>query len=244
MNTGNYTLNSLADTVDFAVSNPLMKKYLEKHPDFPFMEDFNIDTVLLRKAIDFGSHVGIVEVLRDEFGPDIITVTTNWHSISEFVGDKDFINLIGKYKANGKDWLFPALIGIHNKLTEIRSARELSIDIWTPIPLDRNDEKDKDFLEDIDRASDAIRGDNGYAGTFPQERSSVLKEIDAVRSDVTDGQTSVGRIQRLVAALKTAAGRLGNSASGAIVHSAIASTKKWLESKFAAVLDEIWKLMI
>jgi hypothetical protein len=54
----------------------------------------------------------------------------------------------------------------------------LDAEAWVPLELDRTDPDYKETVEEIEKAAEVIRGDNGFAATHPRERAGILASIE------------------------------------------------------------------
>ena len=94
---------------------------------------------------------------------DLINLTSNaispFHSYSRL--------------SNPLPWLFEALERV--EITRTRPGLWLPIwkifDEWAPLELDRTEPELTAVIEAVDDTIEAVRGDNGYAHTKPEERS-------------------------------------------------------------------------
>ncbi len=78
----------------------------------------------------------------------------------------------------------PYLNELFQKVSSIFETDELrlenedgDLDRWQPLPIDRNSDIFAATVDDIEKLETAVRGDNGYANTFPEERQVVLENI-------------------------------------------------------------------
>ena len=57
-------------------------------------------------------------------------------------------------------------------------AERLDSDPWIPLPIDRESSDYKETVEEIEKAIETIRQDNGYAANEPEERNSILETLE------------------------------------------------------------------
>jgi hypothetical protein len=54
----------------------------------------------------------------------------------------------------------------------------LDNDPWSPLPIDRGDSAYLDAVSDVEAALEAVRGDNGFAATYPDQREGILATLE------------------------------------------------------------------
>jgi hypothetical protein len=83
-------------------------------------------------------------------------------------------------------------------MTEIKivqpTEKKIESDKWEPLPLDRQSTEFTKAVEATDIALKEIEGSNGYAGTSPDERNSVVETIKSNLKNLKEGLISKGQI--------------------------------------------------
>jgi hypothetical protein len=114
---------------------------------------------------------------------------------------------------------------------------------WEPIPLNREEEKQKAAVEKLDEVIEELRGDNGYATSNPEEKVFVQDKLAAVSKRLKeDSHISWMYLREFVfAPLTILIKRFGGAAVGVAAVAAKEAFTSWLKGKGISILDGMFK---
>ena len=122
----------------------------------------------------------LVEPLIDEFGPAIyLKRTGDWAHYQNLLEGLEYAPLFRKLEKAGYGWLKQALQKILTERAKEAKVEQATKDQWEPIAVDRSNESVKKVISALDETIEAVRADNGYSASQPEERRLVL---DALRA--------------------------------------------------------------
>ena len=206
------------------------------------------DEDLFKGAIAVCEEHHLLESLVDDFGPDYYLPTDEAHNgyTSLQVAYAAFFR---KHEKAGDGWLSGALEEIARQRAEARKAGHqdnpsvnlATSDEWAPLPLHRESPKLAEVSAAIDRTIEAVRTDNGYSATHPEERRWVLDNLKVFATTIKqETQISLAYVREFaVKPILRLVERFGNSASGMIASAARDTIKDWLKSLGKHVLESI-----
>lgn len=99
-------------------------------------------------------------------------------------------------------WLSDALRNVERALAreatnfkdgEIDRA-PIDVDIWEPLTLDLNDPQVPQVIDDLEKAINSIRADNGFAATHAADRDNLIAHADATLASAKEGKVARGQI--------------------------------------------------
>lgn len=233
---------------DSATIGAIRRRFTNDDQDEPYYE-YLAKGALLERGIEIAQNLGLIVVIRDTFGPDIIKKAGDYfgawdEAISNEYAPFSKFALAGD---DGHDWLRRALISINTKFDELEikdtNFIEESRDEWSPIPLDRHDEELEQLTEAVDATIEGLRKDNGYGATYTEEKIYVLEKLSAANRRLKeDAQISWMYLKNFaVDPLVLLVRRFGGAAIGLLASSAVEALKIWLRKKGIAVLDDIFR---
>lgn len=176
----------------------------------------------------------------DDFAPTIFLKHDNalqnysdWASTEEDGVARKF-NALGSQKYT---WLRSALIRINDTF----SPEPLeSSDEWHPIPVDRSTLEYQETEKKLDEALAAIRSDNGFADTFPDERNQIVSALESGLKIFREN-SAVHIIYFkafIIDPLSAAISRLKDNAAGATAAIAKGAAIKWLADSIGQNLPD------
>ena len=141
---------------------------------------------LFEAALKILLQFDIIEVIRDPFGPPIISPHRDLYTkIEEIAKDRNFPLYKYRLTGNGESWLRGALQSLDRTYSELRirsSDFETPDDEWEPLPLERDDPLLQKTIDSVDATIEKVRSDNGYAANLPEERQYVLDGLSAFQN--------------------------------------------------------------
>ncbi|MGJ0394918.1 MAG: hypothetical protein ACR65U_01635 [Methylocystis sp.] len=229
---------------------------LSRHNDNAFLEDGISSIVNADFPAEFGdilTHRDIfdsaLEILIDkyifikvidDFAPTIFLKHDNaLHNYSDWASTEED-GVARKFNALGSQkntWLRSALIRINDTFSP---ELLVSSDEWQPIPIDRSTTEYQETEKRLDEALAAIRSDNGFADTFPDERNQVVSALETGLKIFRENSTvhvtyfKAFIIDPLAAAIR----RLKDNAAGVAATVAKAATIKWLADSIGENLPD------
>jgi hypothetical protein len=203
-------------------------KYFQKQP-------------IVDHALGILVNAGAVEIIEDDFGPEIIKATGSlqkWWKETELPAFRKFAEVVSW------DWLKTAIKSVNDTYDRLKVTNDdFSIAVvdsqWEPIPLDRKDEKLQKATAELDKAIKAIESDNGYAASVPGERNYVvsrLKEMSAAlkeKAEVVWPEVKANAIDPLGRVIK----RFGPAAVGVAALAARKAIVEWLKANWSRFLE-------
>ena len=189
------------------------------------------DPGLLHAAIAECRDWELIENLDDEFGPPLLRKS------DEF--DKSYIRLkvryadvFNKHEIGGDAWLRIAIFNINRERLKADSVANQDDEIkWEPLPIDRADTKLQEATGKLDEAIEAIRGDNGYNATHPEESGYVVDGLRVLARRLKESaQIAWIFVDEGLQRLSLVVNRLGEAASGIAAAAAKAALTDWLKA--------------
>ena len=200
---------------------------------------------LFEKAIEWLSHNGVIEHIKDDFGPNTVILSQSHEVSLSFIADGTN-SILDKFEKLGrsKSWLVTALKNIEKKYVELdidKDFPERSDESWAPLPLDRDDSSIKTATERVGEVIEMVRADNGYVVNHPEERTHILTLLraawDRLRADTS---ISVGYLRHYaIDPLKQLVIRFGPGSIGASAKFARGLLIEWLKKKGINGLDDL-----
>ena len=198
------------------------------------------DRDLFDAALQIIQEAGLVEVLTDDFAPDIYLKDHNF--ADKFEQLRARFPLFQKAYKGGKSWLFSALAAIEEELgradqiTEPADAQD-----WEPLAIDRESETLRELTRRIDATIEAVRQENGYASNHPEERRWVSEALGAVATRLReDRQISVMYLREFgFKPLKVLIERFGKAAVGLAAAAANKAMMDWLKEIGIRILKSL-----
>lgn len=194
---------------------------------------------ILDSALELIINRQIFTRITDDFGPTIfIRQDSAFNNYSDWVLEED--GIARKFDALGIQklaWLRSALTKINETFISKEGA---SSDEWQPIPVDRSNPEYQATEKKLDEALNAIRSDNGFADTFPDERNQVVSALETGLKIFRENSTvhvtyfKAFIIDPLAAAIR----RLKDNAAGVAATVAKAATIKWLADSIGENLPD------
>jgi hypothetical protein len=145
------------------------------------------------------------------------------------------------------DWLEEALYEIKQTETELQiTADDYSngLDEWQPIAVDLETPKAQELIQNLSNAAEALRKDNGYAATFPEEREFVIEGINRAAESVRNGQTTAGILRSAVEKLTLAANRFKGAAIEVLLTGARQATIDFVKQQGGELLRLLKNLIV
>jgi hypothetical protein len=199
------------------------------------------------KAIDWMVAQGLVRMIDDEFAPTMILRN------SEFTQKAAQLSVVPntplqKFKdLNGDQmWLTGILFELEERAKQFgiteKDYNEPDLE-WEPIPLDRTEPELQKAITRIDEVVEAVRSDNGYAATLPEERAFVLDGLTVFATRLRNSDTiSVPFLQAYgLTNITKLIKRFGLAAVGVLAMSALEGIKGWLKTKTGGALEWLFK---
>lgn len=187
---------------------------------------------------------GVIEVVRDEFGPNLYRGTLNTSKWLHTTAPEQY-DAAAKFKNSGRGWLRPALDEVNSRYYSLSMGDDdfnlVEESEWQPLPIDRNDERFQTAERAIDEAIQSIEGDNGYAVHAAEERSYVLSNLKAFKQYVSENtsiyieQVNVFVVQPLGRAIA----RFGGAAVGLAASAAKQAVFDWIKANASKLLSLI-----
>lgn len=207
-----------------------------------------VNGVLLKHGIKIAHELGLVDVIGDEFAPNILRRRASyWDAWRKSIENEH--SPFAKFEAAGdgaRDWLRRAIDSVNHNFKELAIEEadfEQKHHEWEPIPLDRADKNLQEATKKLDETIEELRKDNGYASTHPEEKTYVLEKLRAVSKRLKeDTQISWMYIRDFaLAPLGILAQRFGRAAIGILATAARKTLTDWLKSRGINVLDDLMK---
>jgi hypothetical protein len=208
------------------------------------------DLTLIELAIEYLEEENIVRLVTDEFAPRIVIQHRNFgENLNALFRRED--TLFSRYLLAGEGraaWLNKALSNINLRMKAWEEEEKVegetaNADIWQPIPLDRGDQHQQQATKTLDRIIEELRGDNGYAATYPEEKAFVQDKLTAVSKRLKE-DSQISWMYLLEFAFKPLGiiiKRFGEAAAGIAASAARESLSSWLKSKGISLLDDLFK---
>lgn len=175
----------------------------------------------------------------DDFAPQIFLKHDNaLPNYSDWIAEED--GIARKFNALGSQkhaWLSSALIRINDTF----SPEPLeSSDEWHPIPIDRSTLEYQETEKKLDEALAAIRSDNGFADTFPDERNQIVSALESgLKIFRENSAVHITYFKAfIIDPLSAAISRLKDNAAGATAAIAKGAAIKWLADSIGQNLPD------
>lgn len=208
--------------------------------DFPYLPN----ETLFEAGLKLGLEHGLVRLIRDPFGPVVITaeedIFAKWEKLKE-TGAVPFKNY--GLAPDKRQWLQSALISVNNTYRTLGMEpvdfEDTLEDEWEPLPLDRDNEKTKEVTARLDDTIEQVRADNGYSATAPEERAFVLDGLSNLRRKLTEASSiSYGYIKKYgLEPLRILIVRFGDAAIGIGAIAAREAIISWLKDLGVRLLE-------
>jgi hypothetical protein len=229
------------DTIE-AASTAVRERFNDtSHPDdepsLPFRPFFD-------RAVRLLVAEGLLEVLDDPFGPQMLFRTDSFH---------DDLNRLAENRASPfhrfrrikepLPWLFSALASLEETRVELGvEAEDMAIDEWAPLELDRSESELIALIQSVDDTVEKVRGDNGYAASAPQERAFTLQSLVAFSTTLKEAAaTSLPYIRHYaIEPLAVLGRRFARGALELTITTAKEALKAWLKKHGLDWLNELW----
>ena len=179
-------------------------------------------------ALEELKELGIVNIIEDKFGPDVVSFSTDFSDDYHLLRLSEIYpkSVYARVKKFGVEWLASAIDEINSKLsdldnseTEIKELESLSVDedIWEPLPIDRSAPEYEETIAGIEKAIQEIGADNGFSAKYPDERDNIIEHANATLKSVKEGKATKGQIkQNLIATGSWIMEKFAGSALGAL----------------------------
>ena len=151
-----------------------------------------------------------------------------------------------KFEFLGEDWMIEALSNLKDNITgtptnkgegenagtpvitEAKSSDRPENISWSPIPVDRADQKWVSAIDAIDKARNAIEENNGYNATEPDERNAIVSSLKTASEALkTQSQIYYFQFSSLIwEPLVKAGKRFENAATGLAIQAAKEALKE------------------
>ncbi len=195
--------------------------------------------LIFRAAIKWLEERGLVETLRDEFGPDSYIVKQ--YVILDLIEIQKTDILFRKFYDGELHALHLALEKVNETYKQLGISEqdfETPDRDWEPLPLERDVPELQKVIEAIDETIEAIRSDNGYNATLPEERDFFLNGLREASQKLKDATTIsiayfdvfvLPTLEKVASRFREAAtGFLANTAKQAVVEYIAYLRKKYL----------------
>jgi len=224
----------------------IRRRFTTDDEETPYQEFLRHDA-LLSRGVEIAENLGLIVIVRDEFGPDIIKRASDFWGAWREVVENEYAPF-SKYALAGDDgynWLRRALASVNENFDRLNIQEGDFVktdDEWTPIPLDRADQKLQEATEALEATIEELRKDNGYGATYPEEKTYVLEKLESAHKRLKeDAQISWMYLKNFAfEPLGRIAKRFGQAAIGLIAASAKEALKSWLKSKGVNFLDDVF----
>lgn len=205
--------------------------------------------VILDCAIRWMIDENLINAIEDDFGPSLYLETEEangkWEDIEKQQNGPYFRYQLTP-NSERRLWLTMAL----GKINSQYSRLDLSIDDfdeddteWEPLALNRSDERLVRAIEAIDETIEAVRKDNGYGATQPEERKYVLEGLNAFTKTLKEAETisflyiKTYALEPLARLIK----RFGPAAVGASAQLSKDTLYSWLKAAGIKGLEYLWR---
>lgn len=228
----------------------LKKAYsYEDESGSPDLRTYLENDVLLDCAIRWMIDQDLLGVIEDDFGPSLYLQTDQadaaWEAIEKQQNGPYFRYHLTPHSERSL-WLNLAL----GKINLEYSRLDLSLDDfdeedieWEPLPLDRADDKLLKSIEAIGETVEAVRKDNGYSATQPEEKAYILEGLSACYKKLKEAETvSVPYIKTYaLEPLARLIRRFGPAAIGVSATLSKDALYSWLKAAGVKGLEYLWR---
>jgi hypothetical protein len=231
----------------FAYKGAIQQFYHQEETEYYPEESYLALDPLFVAGAENAIELGLLEVLKDDFGPDLYRLAEDsesiWYEVTH-ANDGPY----AKYAAAGdgaQSWLLSALSSISTKYSELEISNtdfDSTETEWQPIPLDRSDERLSQAIEKIDSVIEDIRGNNGYGSASSEERSYVFDKLRSVSAKLKqDSYISWIYLREFaIEPLSIVVRRFGKPSAGLLAEAAREALRAWLKAKGIHFLDNIF----
>jgi hypothetical protein len=228
----------------------LRKEYLfDDGSGSPELQTFLENEVLLDRAIQWLLDEDMIDIIEDDFAPPLFLQTERandkWEATEKAQNNPYFRYRLTPHTER-RDWLTTALSRIN--LEYLRLGLEAddfdkADSDWEPLPLDRTEEQLAKTIKVIDETIEAVRADNGYGATQPEEKAYVLEGLNAFSKTLKEAETiSVPYIKTYaLEPLARLIKRFGLAAVGISAALAKDTIYSWLKVVGIKGLEHLWK---
>lgn len=185
---------------------------------------FSVNTLLVERSL---SHLKFKEYVSVSHNADrsIIRVSLTNSGIQHVQEQEDeSTSDIASYVAK----FYPGIASAHSAPTDNSSQ----IDVWTPLPIDREKVDTQALIESFQAAYEEVRQSNGYAEEFPEERNSAIAlmntGLDWLKTEATI--VSLQFDAYVLEPLKKVKSRFAKSAVDVAISKAIEKAIEWLSN--------------
>jgi hypothetical protein len=176
--------------------------------------------LLWDRAVAWLGSLEIIQVVSDPFAPTFYLGGANGTAWQNLRHDTSLPFKGFFLTDNQKEWLELALVGVNNAMREL-GVGESDFDVpsgeWSPIQIDQADERVVNAITALSEATEEIRGDNGYAATFPEEREHVIEGLEKGIEKLKSSSVAPGFIRGALDRLKIASKRFEGSSKEVVI---------------------------
>lgn len=194
---------------------------------------------LFERAIKICVDDKLIAQHEDDFGPVSYSRTEGHQRAYEEMEKRYSVFARHEQQADSKIWLVEAHRKINSDWMQIQYEKdEPPPDIWQPIPVERDDPLANQAEVALEKAIDAIRSDNGYGATHPEERRHVLDHLTACARRMKE-ETHIAWMYLKTFALEPLAAvikRFGKAATGLAATEARDALIKWAREKGGEII--------
>jgi hypothetical protein len=140
-------------------------------------------------------------------------------------------------------WLNEAIKVINDRWERGQFRDESEPDVWEPLPVERESETFQNAAAALDEAIEAVRADNGYAASHPEERRYVLDHLSALAKRLReDAQLSWMYLKEFgFKPLGMVIERFGKAATGIVAAGAREALVAWVKERGGELLHWLFK---
>jgi hypothetical protein len=212
-------------------------------------EEYLQHSELLKRGLILAEQLGLVNITRDHFGPDLIQESNDrwsrWEEVTKDPSSPFFrYHLAGR--SGGPGWLRRALTSINQTYYSLDMKSDdfdRRSDGWEPIPLDRDDKELQAAIAAIDATVEGLRVENGYGVEHAEEKAFVSDKLKTVVLRLRE-DTQISWMYLKEFALKPLTiiiNRFGKAFLGATAKTARETVIAWLKSRGIDLLDDFFR---
>jgi len=194
---------------------------------------------LLDQAVQWLEQLGLLSVYPDDFAPTLFSrpsdFSENWDRLISQPDGELFSRFVRVWTSEAQvdEWLRSTLYKVNITYEQLKiqpSDFKQPDQVWAPIPVEHDQPEVQAVIEATDDAVEKIRSDNGYAATYPEERSYVVDGLQAFGRRLREaGTISLPYIkQYAIEPIARATKTLGRSVGGIAIEVLKARLKEWL----------------
>lgn len=221
----------------------IQNDYSYREPESGEVINLLFDSGVFQSALRQMNSDDLIELIEDEFGPEIIVPTEALYYWMNNVQDRG-TNWY-KYSVGGDRWLRSALQNIYDRMIGLRqetdspspTGENASLDVWEPIKIERTEIEP--VIKAIESAIDEIAENNGYAAEHSSERNYVVTTLrSGIASLKVEGEIALLKFRTFILEpLAIAFARFADAATGLAIGSAKEAVKAYLKDKVKGGLD-------